>query len=168
MGLEIFIHFWHSMCDNLLLHCITSDNDAGLFNSSLCFICFIQYRLIGSLLTDLMFLRLLLLEFFDEQIQCMEESAESLRERSLKFYKGCRKYTYVFFSSLNLMSLVFVEGSLLYKLQFIYAFICLYFLTLMSFSLLISSSSVLLQLFHLLISWLVFVICFLRDQMKSA
>ncbi|KAL5167541.1 ADP-ribosylation factor GTPase-activating protein AGD3 [Glycine soja] len=26
-------------------------------------------------------------------IQCMEESAESLRERSLKFYKGCRKYT---------------------------------------------------------------------------
>ncbi|XVF66730.1 hypothetical protein PTKIN_Ptkin10aG0061000 [Pterospermum kingtungense] len=27
------------------------------------------------------------------QIQCMEESAESLRERSLRFYKGCRKYT---------------------------------------------------------------------------
>ncbi|KAK4780050.1 hypothetical protein SAY87_016156 [Trapa incisa] len=26
-------------------------------------------------------------------MQCMEESAESLRERSLKFYKGCRKYT---------------------------------------------------------------------------
>ncbi|RVW29191.1 ADP-ribosylation factor GTPase-activating protein AGD3 [Vitis vinifera] len=27
------------------------------------------------------------------KIQCLEESAESLRERSLKFYKGCRKYT---------------------------------------------------------------------------
>jgi len=24
------------------IHCITSDNDAGLFNSSLCFICFIS------------------------------------------------------------------------------------------------------------------------------
>ncbi|RVW78049.1 ADP-ribosylation factor GTPase-activating protein AGD3 [Vitis vinifera] len=31
--------------------------------------------------------------FFMKQIQCLEESAESLRERSLKFYKGCRKYT---------------------------------------------------------------------------
>ncbi|XP_022764147.1 ADP-ribosylation factor GTPase-activating protein AGD3-like isoform X1 [Durio zibethinus] len=30
---------------------------------------------------------------FRKQIQCMEESAESLRERSLRFYKGCRKYT---------------------------------------------------------------------------
>ncbi|XP_043724655.1 ADP-ribosylation factor GTPase-activating protein AGD3-like [Telopea speciosissima] len=30
---------------------------------------------------------------FRKQIQCLEESAESLRERSLKFYKGCRKYT---------------------------------------------------------------------------
>ncbi|KEH21856.1 ADP-ribosylation factor GTPase-activating protein AGD10 [Medicago truncatula] len=30
---------------------------------------------------------------FRKQIQGMEESAESLRERSLKFYKGCRKYT---------------------------------------------------------------------------
>ncbi|KAK9277441.1 hypothetical protein L1049_006984 [Liquidambar formosana] len=30
---------------------------------------------------------------FRKQIQCFEESAESLRERSLKFYKGCRKYT---------------------------------------------------------------------------
>ncbi|KAK6241782.1 hypothetical protein QUC31_014560 [Theobroma cacao] len=30
---------------------------------------------------------------FRKQIQCMEESAELLRERSLKFYKGCRKYT---------------------------------------------------------------------------
>ncbi|XAR64335.1 hypothetical protein NMG60_11024637 [Bertholletia excelsa] len=30
---------------------------------------------------------------FRKQIQCMEESAESLREKSLKFYKGCRKYT---------------------------------------------------------------------------
>ncbi|KAK4785347.1 hypothetical protein SAY86_002036 [Trapa natans] len=30
---------------------------------------------------------------FRKQMQCMEESAESLRERSLKFYKGCRKYT---------------------------------------------------------------------------
>ncbi|KAA8532218.1 hypothetical protein F0562_032257 [Nyssa sinensis] len=29
---------------------------------------------------------------FRKQIQCLEESAESLRERSLKFYKGCRKY----------------------------------------------------------------------------
>ncbi|KAM7471571.1 hypothetical protein LguiA_009754 [Lonicera macranthoides] len=29
---------------------------------------------------------------FGYQIQCMEESAESLRERSLKFYKGCQKY----------------------------------------------------------------------------
>lgn len=28
-----------------------------------------------------------------KQIQCLEESAESLRERSLKFSKGCRKYT---------------------------------------------------------------------------
>ncbi|CAL5349615.1 unnamed protein product [Camellia sinensis] len=28
-----------------------------------------------------------------KQMQCLEESAESLRERSLKFYKGCRKYT---------------------------------------------------------------------------
>ncbi|GFZ21007.1 ARF GTPase-activating protein [Actinidia rufa] len=28
-----------------------------------------------------------------ENIQCLEENAESLRERSLKFYKGCRKYT---------------------------------------------------------------------------
>ncbi|GMP57450.1 hypothetical protein CsSME_00021544 [Camellia sinensis var. sinensis] len=28
-----------------------------------------------------------------KQIQSLEESAESLRERSLKFYKGCRKYT---------------------------------------------------------------------------
>ncbi|PSR84610.1 ADP-ribosylation factor GTPase-activating protein [Actinidia chinensis var. chinensis] len=30
---------------------------------------------------------------FRKQIQCLEENAESLRERSLKFYKGCRKYT---------------------------------------------------------------------------
>lgn len=30
---------------------------------------------------------------FRKQIQCSEESAESLRERCLKFYKGCRKYT---------------------------------------------------------------------------
>ncbi|XP_019427243.1 PREDICTED: ADP-ribosylation factor GTPase-activating protein AGD3-like isoform X2 [Lupinus angustifolius] len=30
---------------------------------------------------------------FRKQILCQEESAESLRERSLKFYKGCRKYT---------------------------------------------------------------------------
>uniref|UniRef100_A0A2P2LTN6 Uncharacterized protein MANES_08G101900 n=3 Tax=Rhizophora mucronata TaxID=61149 RepID=A0A2P2LTN6_RHIMU len=30
---------------------------------------------------------------FRKQIQTLEESAESLRERSLKFYKGCRKYT---------------------------------------------------------------------------
>ncbi|PSS13721.1 ADP-ribosylation factor GTPase-activating protein [Actinidia chinensis var. chinensis] len=30
---------------------------------------------------------------FRKQIQCLEESAEFLRERSLKFYKGCRKYT---------------------------------------------------------------------------
>ncbi|XP_062110860.1 ADP-ribosylation factor GTPase-activating protein AGD3 isoform X1 [Humulus lupulus] len=30
---------------------------------------------------------------FRKQIQCLEESAESLRERSLKFYKGSRKYT---------------------------------------------------------------------------
>jgi hypothetical protein len=32
-----------------------------------------------------------------EQIQSLEEDAESLRERSLKFYKGCRKYTYVLY-----------------------------------------------------------------------
>lgn len=32
--------------------------------------------------------------FFLKQLQSMEESAEILRERSLKFYKGCRKYTY--------------------------------------------------------------------------
>ncbi|KAJ7957486.1 ADP-ribosylation factor GTPase-activating protein AGD3 [Quillaja saponaria] len=30
---------------------------------------------------------------FRKQIQGLEESAESLRERSLKFYKGCRRYT---------------------------------------------------------------------------
>ncbi|CAI9093079.1 OLC1v1028487C1 [Oldenlandia corymbosa var. corymbosa] len=30
---------------------------------------------------------------FRKQIQSSEESAESLRERCLKFYKGCRKYT---------------------------------------------------------------------------
>ncbi|KAI9125980.1 hypothetical protein K1719_003398 [Acacia pycnantha] len=30
---------------------------------------------------------------FRKQMQCLEESSESLRERSLKFYKGCRKYT---------------------------------------------------------------------------
>jgi hypothetical protein len=30
---------------------------------------------------------------FRKQLQSMEESAEILRERSLKFYKGCRKYT---------------------------------------------------------------------------
>ncbi|KAK1293910.1 ADP-ribosylation factor GTPase-activating protein AGD3 [Acorus calamus] len=30
---------------------------------------------------------------FRKQIQTLEENAESLRERSLKFYKGCRKYT---------------------------------------------------------------------------
>ncbi|KAL5862665.1 hypothetical protein ACOSQ3_000179 [Xanthoceras sorbifolium] len=30
---------------------------------------------------------------FRQQIQCMEESAEALRGRCLKFYKGCRKYT---------------------------------------------------------------------------
>ncbi|XP_010250532.1 PREDICTED: ADP-ribosylation factor GTPase-activating protein AGD3-like isoform X2 [Nelumbo nucifera] len=30
---------------------------------------------------------------FRKQIQCLEENAESLRERSLKFCKGCRKYT---------------------------------------------------------------------------
>ncbi|CAK9186903.1 unnamed protein product [Ilex paraguariensis] len=30
---------------------------------------------------------------FRQQIQCLEESAETLREKSLKFYKGCRKYT---------------------------------------------------------------------------
>ncbi|XP_042501757.1 ADP-ribosylation factor GTPase-activating protein AGD3-like isoform X1 [Macadamia integrifolia] len=30
---------------------------------------------------------------FRKQIQCLEEGAESLGERSLKFYKGCRKYT---------------------------------------------------------------------------
>lgn len=30
---------------------------------------------------------------FRQQLQCLEESAESLRERCQKFYKGCRKYT---------------------------------------------------------------------------
>ncbi|KAL5717353.1 ADP-ribosylation factor GTPase-activating protein agd3 [Ranunculus cassubicifolius] len=30
---------------------------------------------------------------FRKQIESFEENAESLRERSLKFYKGCRKYT---------------------------------------------------------------------------
>ncbi|PIA32765.1 hypothetical protein AQUCO_04300004v1 [Aquilegia coerulea] len=30
---------------------------------------------------------------FRKQIESLEENAESLRERSLKFYKGCRKYT---------------------------------------------------------------------------
>lgn len=33
---------------------------------------------------------------FDKQIQSLEESAEVLRERCLKFHKGCRKYTWVF------------------------------------------------------------------------
>ncbi|KAA8531361.1 hypothetical protein F0562_006070 [Nyssa sinensis] len=31
---------------------------------------------------------------FRQQIQCMEENAEIIREKSLKFYKGCRKYTF--------------------------------------------------------------------------
>ncbi|CAK7336820.1 unnamed protein product [Dovyalis caffra] len=30
---------------------------------------------------------------FRQQMQCMEENAEALRGRCLKFYKGCRKYT---------------------------------------------------------------------------
>ncbi|XP_027360317.1 ADP-ribosylation factor GTPase-activating protein AGD1-like [Abrus precatorius] len=30
---------------------------------------------------------------FRQQLQCMEESSESLRSRCWKFYKGCRKYT---------------------------------------------------------------------------
>ncbi|GAV60185.1 PH domain-containing protein/ArfGap domain-containing protein/BAR domain-containing protein/Ank_2 domain-containing protein [Cephalotus follicularis] len=30
---------------------------------------------------------------FRQQLQCLEESAESLRGRCFKFYKGCRKYT---------------------------------------------------------------------------
>lgn len=30
---------------------------------------------------------------FRQQLLCLEESAESLRLRSCKFYKGCRKYT---------------------------------------------------------------------------
>ncbi|GMQ09541.1 hypothetical protein CsSME_00052875 [Camellia sinensis var. sinensis] len=30
---------------------------------------------------------------FRQQIQGLEESAEALRERTSKFYKGCRKYT---------------------------------------------------------------------------
>ncbi|XP_029125493.1 ADP-ribosylation factor GTPase-activating protein AGD1 isoform X2 [Cajanus cajan] len=30
---------------------------------------------------------------FRQQLQCMEESSESLRSRCFKFYKGCRKYT---------------------------------------------------------------------------
>lgn len=30
---------------------------------------------------------------FRQQVQCLEESAESLRDRCQKFYKGCRKYT---------------------------------------------------------------------------
>ncbi|RDX76801.1 ADP-ribosylation factor GTPase-activating protein AGD1, partial [Mucuna pruriens] len=30
---------------------------------------------------------------FRQQLQCMEESSESLRARCCKFYKGCRKYT---------------------------------------------------------------------------
>lgn len=41
---------------------------------------------------------LLINYFFGVQIQSLEESAETLRERSLKFYKGCRKYTYAYFS----------------------------------------------------------------------
>jgi hypothetical protein len=39
---------------------------------------------------------LLIDDFLVKQIQSLEESAESLRERGLKFYKGCRKYTYVY------------------------------------------------------------------------
>ncbi|KAB5564778.1 hypothetical protein DKX38_004832 [Salix brachista] len=38
-------------------------------------------------------LSVLLIIYLVEQIQSLEEDAESLRERSLKFYKGCRKYT---------------------------------------------------------------------------
>ncbi|RDX61670.1 ADP-ribosylation factor GTPase-activating protein AGD3, partial [Mucuna pruriens] len=30
---------------------------------------------------------------FRQQLQCLEESADSLRARCCKFYKGCRKYT---------------------------------------------------------------------------
>lgn len=30
---------------------------------------------------------------FRTQLQCLEESAELLKERSLRFYKGCHKYT---------------------------------------------------------------------------
>ncbi|KAL2478957.1 ADP-ribosylation factor GTPase-activating protein AGD3 [Forsythia ovata] len=30
---------------------------------------------------------------FRQQLQCLEESAETLRDKSLKFHKGCRKYT---------------------------------------------------------------------------
>ena len=49
---------------------------------------------------------------FMKQIQCLEESAESLRERSLKFYKGCRKYTYAYNFRFILSSLVYECKSL--------------------------------------------------------
>ena len=42
-----------------------------------------------------------------KQIECLEENAESLRERTIKFHKGCRKYLYVsVFTFLFLLSLL--------------------------------------------------------------
>ncbi|KAL5858882.1 hypothetical protein ACOSQ4_000178 [Xanthoceras sorbifolium] len=51
----------------------------------------IQFCLFSS--TKMQFAKLDDSPMFRQQIQCMEESAEALRGRCLKFYKGCRKYT---------------------------------------------------------------------------
>lgn len=48
----------------------------------------IQYKHIMHI-TNVNLINTLLVE---KQIQLMEESAETLRDRSLKFNKGCRKY----------------------------------------------------------------------------
>lgn len=41
----------------------------------------------------MMFARLDDSPMFRQQIQAFEEDAETLRDKCLKFYKGCRKYT---------------------------------------------------------------------------
>lgn len=54
------------------------------FQSHVCRIAFLL-----SMFTDMGFLWAL------KQIGCLEENAETLRERTIKFYKGGRKYAYV-------------------------------------------------------------------------
>ena len=63
------------------------------------------------------------------QIQGLEESAELLRERSLKFYKGCRKYTYVYFGIFDsLFCLLFKKY--MYMLLWSFDVLCVDFLSL--------------------------------------